>query len=284
MKRFFLFCVGAAFILLGGQHVAFAAPQKGQEAQLDISAQESLEWYEAKGLYVARGAARAIHGTTVIEADLLTAHRRSAMEGEESGEKTAEPTKGVQDLDRLTAEGHVHIKDEKQEVFGDNAVYDMDKKIFKVMGKNLKYITGSDVVTARDSFEYYEDKGVAVARGRAIAQHAGSRIEADVLSALFGQNKAGQRKMKKMMAKGSVIIVTKDGNVSRGDSAVYDVIKETAVLLDSVRLTQGETQMSGDKAEINFKTGRSRLLNSGKGRVRAILPASQTTKKKDSTP
>ncbi len=284
MKRFFLFFVGVVFAVLGGQHMAFAAPQKGQEAALDISAQESLEWYEAKGLYVARGKAQAIHGTTLVEADLLTAHRRAITEGKKAVEKDAGPNVGAGDLDRLTAEGNVHIKDNNQEIFGDMATYDMDKKIFKVTGHNLKYITGQDVVTARDSLEYYQDKGVAVARGRAVALHAGSRIEADVLSALFGQDKAGQREMKKMMAKGGVIIVTKDGNVSRGDRAIYNVAKETAVLLDHVRLTQGETQMSGDKAEINFKTGRSRLLNDGSGRVRALLPTSSAAKKKETTP
>lgn len=81
--------------------------------------------------------------------------------------------------------------------------------------------------------------------------------------------------MEKMMAQGDVIIVTKAGDVVRSKRAIYDVEREVVVLLDSVKLKQGDILMAGDKAEVNFKTGQSRLLNSGQnGRVRVLLPSS----------
>ena len=241
---------------------------------IDISADESLEYYKDKQLYVARGKAKAIKGDMTVEADLLTAHQRTANPDAEAQKKT----QGQSNIDLLTAEGNVRIHDPKQQVFGDKAVYNIDEKAFKVTGGNLKYITESDIVTAKDSLEYYEDRKVAIARGRAIGKHEGSRVEGDILSAQFGLNAAGQMEMTKLYAKGNVLITTKDGGLSRGDEAVYDVKKNIAVLTNNVRVTRGETQLAGDKAEVDFTSGQSRLLNSGKGRVRALLPTSGQNK------
>jgi lipopolysaccharide export system protein LptA len=212
-----------------------------------------------------------------IEADLLTAHKRDKVEGQKK-DKIQEDVAG--DLDFLTAEGNVFIHTPTQKIFGQKGVYDLDKKLIKITGNNLKYMTENDVVTAQDSLEYYEDKGVAVARGKALALHAGSRIEADILSATFAQGASGQREMKKMMAKGHVVIITKEGNVARSKRAVYDVKRDVALLLDEVKLKQGETLLAGDRAEVDFKTGQSRLLNAGGGRVRALLSSKGEEKAK----
>lgn len=257
-----------------------AAPSaaSGGDGPLDISAEESLEWHEDQKLYVARGAARAMRGDTSVEADLLTAHQREKTDGAKS--KKAEAGAAGGDIDIITAEGNVRIKDPKQQVFGDRAVYNLDRKSVKITGGNLKYVTEKNVVTARDSLEFDEAQMTAVARGRAVALHAGSRIEADVLAANFVRSPSGQMEMDRMTARGNVTIVTKDDSVSKGEAALYDVKKDTALLTGNVRVTRGQTQLAGDKAEVNFATGQSRLINSGSGRVRALLPTSSKAKDK----
>lgn len=250
-----------------------AATSSGGDGPIDISAEESLEWYKDKGLYVARGGARAIRGTMTVEADILTAKQKDAET------KTASNT-----ISFLTAEGHVKIFDPKQQVFGERAVYDLDRKTIKITGSNLKYITASSVVTAKDSLEYFEDKQIAVARGRALAEQGGNRIEGDVLTAHFAKDKTGQLDLTHMTAKGHVIVVTKDGGISRGDRGHYDAKKDIAYLMDHVRITRGETELAGDEAIVNFATGESRLLNSGSGRVRALLPSSNNKKSEDKKP
>jgi len=236
--------------------------------KVDISAQNSLEWYRDKRLYVARGEAKAISGTMTIEADILTAKEREPQD-----KKTTASNSGG-NIAYMTAEGHVKISDPNQQVFGDKAVYDMDTKSVKVTGTDLKYITANNVVTAKESLEYFEDKTMAVAKGHAIADHQGDRIQADMLTAYFVRTPAGQSELDHMQARGNVIVVTKDGAVSRGEKGYYDAKKNTAYLMEHVRITQGETQLAGDKAEVNFGTGESRLLNDGSGRVRALLPSS----------
>lgn len=248
---------------------AFAEDKKAGADMVDISAEESLEWHQKQQLYIARKKAKVIKGNMTIEADLLTAHQRSQKEGDSAQQK-----QGANDLDLLTAEGNVYIHDPDQKVYGESAKYDIDKGVIKITGNNLKYITKSDIVTARDSLEYYEKKKIAIARGKAIAEHDGTRIKGDVMVAYFTQGKTGGLELKELHAKDNVTIVTKGGEVSRGQRAVYKANKDIAILQGKVRITRGKTQLSGDKAAVNFKTGQSRLLNKGSGRVRVLLPAS----------
>ena len=96
------------------------------------------------------------------------------------------PSKGAggeNEIYRVNADGHVTIKGERQTVVGDQAVYDVDQQIGIVTGKGLKLTTATDVVTARDSLEWYDQKQIAVARGDAVAVRETKRIRADVLTA-----------------------------------------------------------------------------------------------------
>lgn len=283
MRLFFMACLGLFLTLSLAQA---AAPSVGHEGPIDISAEESLEWYQDQGLYVARGDARAVRGDTVIEAERLTARQKQkdAAQKDKKENRSNKESGAMGDIDLLVAEGKVKIRDPKQQVFGEKAVYDLVRKTVKITGGNLRYLTEKDVVTARDSLEYYEDRKIAVARGHAVAEHQESRIEADVLTAHFVPAASGPMEMEKITAKGNVIIVTKDGGVSRGDRGVYDAKKDKAFLMDNVRLTRGETQLAGDRAEVDFTTGQSKLLNDGTGRVRALLPSSSGKKEGAATP
>jgi hypothetical protein len=53
----------------------------------------------------------------------------------------------------------------------------------------LKLTTATDVVTARDSLEWYEQKQIAVARGNAVAVRNGKTIKADILTAYMVKTK-----------------------------------------------------------------------------------------------
>ena len=66
---------------------------------------------------------------------------------------------------------------------GERAVYDIDQGIAMITGNNLKLTTATDVVTARDSLEWYDGKQIAVARGDAVATRSGKTIKADILTA-----------------------------------------------------------------------------------------------------
>jgi lipopolysaccharide export system protein LptA len=143
---------------------------------IDITADAGIEWEQDKQVYIARGNAVATRGASEVHADTLTAHYRP------SKDKSAQ---GGNEVYRLDADGHVMIKGPNQTVVGDQAVYDVDQQIGVVTGKHLKLTTPTDVVTARDSLEWYDQQQVAVARGDALAVRGDRRIRADVLTAHF---------------------------------------------------------------------------------------------------
>ncbi len=52
-----------------------------------------------------------------------------------------------------------------QRAYGDHADYNIDDAVVVLTGKNLRMTTANDIVTARDSLEYWERRQQAVARG-----------------------------------------------------------------------------------------------------------------------
>ncbi len=168
------------------------APSDNQPIQ--IQADSGIEWQQDAHLYIARGNAVATRGSGEIHADTLIAHYREAKGGNTGG-----VTGGNTEIYRVEAEGHVMLKHDAQTAVGDRAVYGVDQAIAVLTGKGLKLTTASDVVTARDSLEWYDQKQIAVARGDAVAIRNGKTIKADILTAYMvktapGQAKAGQAK------------------------------------------------------------------------------------------
>jgi lipopolysaccharide export system protein LptA len=166
----------------------------GDNQPIQIQADSGIEWQQNAHLYIARGNAVATRGPGEIHADTLIAHYREAKGGSTGGN-----TGGNTEIYRVEAEGHVTLKRDAQTVVGDRAVYGVDQAIAVVTGKGLKLTTASDVVTARDSLEWYDQKQIAVARGDAVAIRNGKTIKGDILTAYMvktvpGQGKAGQAK------------------------------------------------------------------------------------------
>ena len=270
---YFLMLAGLIIGLTGNVKAEPAAPK-----QVDVSADGSLEWYQDQQIYVARDNARAIRGDMTVDADVLTAHERDKPKTQKDAPKVKSSDKAAGDIDTMTADGHVRISTPRQRVTGDHAVYDLDKHVAIVTGKNLKYETEKETVTSRDSMEYWEDTKIAVARGNAVGIQSERRVEGDVLTAEFRANPDGQDDLWKMTAVGHVTVMTK-GNISRGDNAVYDVSRNIAILRGHVRITRTDgTELSGDVGEVDFETNQSRLMNDGKHRVRALL-SSKSSKK-----
>jgi lipopolysaccharide export system protein LptA len=248
-----------------------------------ISAASGIEWQQDAQVYVARGNAVAKRGTTEVYADTLTAHYRPG--------KTAG---GDTEIYRLNADGHVTIKGETQTVVGDQAVWDVDQQMGFVTGKALKLTTTSDVVTARDSLEWYDQKQIAVARGDAVAvRENAKRIRADVLTAHMTKEKAkpagtkpeGQpakpappvtaarpgaatglpgasdenSRISRVDAQGNVLVSTAT-DIGRGDYGVYNADTGIVTLLGNVTITRGDNAIRGQYAVVDLNNNVSRML------------------------
>ena len=159
-------------------------------------------------------------------------------------------------------------------IYGEYAVYDVERKVLTVTGGNLRVETDNEIVTARDSLEYWQDQMVVVARGAArIDQSAeGRSVQAETLTGFFREEADGEARLYQVEAAGSVRIQRGD-EVARAGKAVYNLDTEIATLTGGVKITQGQNQLNGEYAEFNLRSGVSRILGSGTddGRVQTLI-------------
>jgi lipopolysaccharide export system protein LptA len=67
------------------------------------------------------------------------------------------------------------------------------------------------------------------------------------------------------------VSVTRPGEVALGSRGVYFPQRELAHLWGRVRITRQDNQLNGEYAEVNFKSGISRILASPSAPVRALI-------------
>jgi lipopolysaccharide export system protein LptA len=218
---------------------------------VDVTSDESLEMQQSNKVYIARGNAIAKRGDRTLYADILMAYYRDV------------PNTSQTEIWRVVADGHVRITTPTQTVVGDHAIDDLDTKTDIITGKDLKLTTPTDVVTARDSLEWYEDKSVAVARGDALAiRHTlkgERRIRGDVLVSLIVQPPGEAQRISRVDATGHVVVSTPD-QVGTGDKGVYNAETGIATLTHHVTLARGENTLTGEYGVIDTDKGVSRLL------------------------
>jgi lipopolysaccharide export system protein LptA len=267
---------------------------------LQVQADSGIEWQQNNQLYIARGNAVATRGPSEVHADTLIAHYREIKGGTGAAPPPANATSdigGNTEIYRVEAEGHVTMLREGQTVVGDRAVYDLDQAIMVVTGKALKLTTATDVVTARDSLEWYDQKQIAVARGNAVAVRNGKTIKADILTSYMVKTKPadakpaetksampGKRpapagtgkpaatpaaasagpgstdsKISRIDAQGHVF-VTNGLDTGRGDYGVYNADSGICTLIDHVVITRAKDVIKGQYGVMDLNNNVSRML------------------------
>lgn len=262
MKALVLILLSAALALpASAQGLALSGGVSGQP--INVEADQGIEWLRDQNVYVARGNAKASRGGVTVFADKLTARYRT------KGQSGSE-------IYQLEADGNVRVTSANETIVADRAVYDGDQGVLVMTGKALKLTTRTDIITARDSLEYWEKRQLAVARGGAEAVRDDKRIKADVLSAQLAEGANKEMKLRRVDAFGNVDVRT-DQEVAKGEKGVYMVDQGTATLIGNVRITRGQNQLNGEVAEVNLNTGTSRLLSGpqGSARVRALVVPNQ---------
>jgi lipopolysaccharide export system protein LptA len=229
---------------------------------LEITADDGIEWRRDEQVYIARGNVLAIRGEISVYADEMRARYRRGKGG------------GT-DVDKIDVLGNVRIVAPTETVYGDRGAYDVINGVLVLVGKNLRLIGENDTITARDSLEYWERKKIAVARGNAEAVREDKRIKADVLTAYFEPGANDGLELNRSEAFGNVRIITPQ-EYAQGDHGMYYVVRELATLDGNVKITREDNQLNGEYAEVNLKTGISRLLpgppgSATRGKVRGLL-------------
>lgn len=212
----------------------------------------------------------------------------------EGDAKTADgQDSGANEIYRLEAIGHVHIYTDTDQAWGDKAVYDMDKAVMVMTGKNLRLTTPQDVLTARDSMEYYSQQHISIGRGNAtVTTDDHKQIRADVLvgysapvdppqpgtaptAKTDGAKKgdpfaSGSSKLEKVNAFGHVWVRTQSEIVT-GDRGVYVPDTGIARVVGNVHITRGPNQIQGAAAIINMHTGIATMTEHPGNRVSGLV-------------
>ncbi len=267
---------------------------------IQVYADNGIEWNQNTRQYIARGNAKAIQGDTTVYGDTLVAYYE-------------EIPGGNTEIYRLDALGNVRIVSPTETAYGEKGVYDVRNGVLVLTGRNLRYVTPDEIITARDSLEYYEQKKLAVARGNAVSRPVASKttnkktkkstpaaksndrtVRADILTARFRDDQAPAAKKKKPAPTGNGprgntlermdawgnVIVTRPGEIARGARGVYFPERDIANLWGKVRITRAGNQLNGEFAEVNFATGISRILSSPSAPVQALIEQEKTVPKR----
>ena len=237
----FYFQISAATVA-GGLDLASGS----KDMPIEITADNGIEWEKNKEILIASGNAKASRGGITVLAEVLRAYYRKK-------------TTGGTDLYRLDAAGGVKIFSDTESMEGQTAVLDFEQAILKVDGKKVIYKAGPDTITANQQMEYWERQKMAVARGNAVAIHKGKTLRADVLKALLRKNKTGRSEVYIIEAFKKVLIVSGKDKL-RSDSAIYKLDSGIVTLKENVSIIRENSILNGDLAEINLKTGISKLL------------------------
>jgi lipopolysaccharide export system protein LptA len=267
-----------------------AAPATAQELDLSrggpitVDARDGFEWRENERIVIATGDARANRGTTTVIADKLVAYyRKKAVAAAASPQVGAASTEGGNEIYRLIADGNVRIFTPTDEARGQHAVYDIDQSVLVLTGGKLSMTTPQQLITARDSLEYWSAKHMSVARGNAVVITSDARrLAGDVLvgyseptpdtpkSGKAPAQPGGSGDLKRIEAYGNVEVRTAT-DIVRGARGVYVTETQIARVVDGVRITHGDSQMNGAAADINMATGIAHLVSPPGRRVQGLI-------------
>jgi lipopolysaccharide export system protein LptA len=135
---------------------------------------------------------------------------------------------------------------------------------------NVKLVQGDTTLECKRLIVYYDEEG---------APATGKKGKPTVAkSSLPGADPAGGQQIRKLEAKGGVVVTSKD-QVATGDNGTYDMKSNTIIMTGNVTLTQGQNVVRGQKLLVNMTTGISTVESQG-GKVDALfLPQSRENPK-----
>jgi lipopolysaccharide export system protein LptA len=237
---------------------------------LDVEADNGIEWQQDKSVYIARGNARATRGNATLYGDTLIAHYRPVAP-DRAKPPDPDSLTGSTEIYRIEAEGNVRLKTETQTVSGDRGTYDMDTATGIFTGKHLSLVTPRDVVTARDTLEWYDNKLVGVARGDAVSVRDTKRLTGDVLVAQVVKPTNGPSRISRIDAQGHVVVATPT-DTARGATGVYNVDTGIVTLAGGVTITRDSSELRGQYGVVDLNTNISHLLSAPPGDTKARPP------------
>ena len=249
-----------SFVILTAPVFAQTTSSNSAAAPLPITieADDSLEWNQTDGTYIAKGDAYVAQGQTNISASHIIANY--STEGE------------TRDITQVTATGSVTYIEGKNTAKGDKLDYSLTRKLYILTGKNASVTGPKGTMTATKSITYDStdnNNRKVTAIGKAhYANSDGRNVFGDRLIAYISADGA----LKTIDAYDNTKVITAQGTVATADKLNYIASTSMANLDGNVEIIDKENIMRGARAEINFDKEISKIISSPTGkRVTGIL-------------
>ena len=172
----------------------------------------------------------------------------------------------------MTASGNVTYKDGTSRARGSKLIYMIAARDYRVEGPDAAVSGSRGTITADTSIDLdtrSDETQKVTAIGDAVYKDANGHVFAgDLVDAYF----ASDGSLTSIVAKGDVRVKNANGREATGDAATYDAGSEVATVTGNVEIIDGGSQMRGGRAEVDLRTGNSRMLSAGSGgRVSGVL-------------
>ena len=128
----------------------------------------------------------------------------------------------------------------------------------------LDAVRGLPVEIRSDELQVDNTTGETVFSGNAVLGQGDMRIAAPLIRIIYATNDGGR--IERLEASGGVTLVTAE-EAAEAQTAVYEVAEGTVMMQGSVILIQGPNTLSGDRLNVNLRTGQGRM----DGNVRTII-------------
>lgn len=149
--------------------------------------------------------------------------------------------------------------------FADDTARKTDDVLGSVAGiaQNLEMANvPSPIDITADRLEFQYGQGSLRYLGNVTVDHAGAKIRCQSLDVFFEPE--GQRKLKKITARGGVEVMHRDES-ARGELAEYDPAAGTIVLSQNARLGSGPNSLAGEKVVVYLNEKRAVVMGGGGG-------------------
>ena len=237
--------LGAA---LFGAMLFFALQFPAQGADMIVNADTSLEWNQKEGFYQARGNAHAYQGEQEIFADDLKAFYDTASSGRA--------------ITQIHANGNVRFADAAHTGRGTSLIYQAGSGDYKLTGPNARIDGPDGNARAEKEIHFQRQKGqIRLQVSAEIKLGDGRHLKGDDLHLYLSP----ENNIERIEALGDVMVTQASGSSATADKLDYDRVSNKAILQGNVTVSDAGNQLSGDKAEIDFETGISKILSTTTG-------------------
>ena len=236
-----------------------SAPVAGFASDMIVNADTSLEWNQKEAFYHASGNAEALQGTQEIKADSLKAFYN--------------PQTDARSITRIIANGDVSFSDDAHENRGQLLDYDVNSLTYLLKGPDAT-ISGPDGTAKAGQTILFRrtEQLVELVKDAEIMLKDGRHLSGQTITIFL--NDADN--IDRITAAGNVTIIQVNGSTATSDEADYDRAGNKAILTGDVLIKDGETELAGERAEVDFTTGISKMLsNKSGGRVSGRFTAAR---------